>query len=308
MQFLVSHASTSGDSSMMIEEEAPGFNLAKDKLKFSEGLEDDAMEPEMTESDGPKRNHSKDCLTFCRKLSGIMLSQLSSKFNVCSEIIRLNAKAIGSLLRLLDLEEVEPIELEKLQTDILYQSWTQFKDLMTYRKNKKICIVKQEYWDLIFDKSVAIEEYQKIFAKIIGSEEKTYASRLLKDTNFCVILSRMLYASNKLMALISILKDSTEKGASLRDLSTIDNFVILMLYPQHFKHYNHRGGKFALECCDKCKICGSKTVPKDFLLLLNDSRRRSEQLICELNGILDGFYSNHIGAVTSLMDIAVNNF
>jgi len=284
---------------MLIEDTPSGFASKTPDLKLSEG----------SDPDDSKKNHSKDCLTFSRKLSGIVLAQLTSNtHNIYLEIIRLNSNALVSLLRLLDLEEVEAGELDKLQIEVILQTWTRFKDLMTYRKNKKICIVKQEYWDLVFDRTVITEEFQKLFAKIIESSGMSSLAIILKNEAFNSIFSRLLYAANKLMALIAILNDNTQRGLRLRDLETAENFLVLILFPQFFRNYNHRGGKFALECCDKCKICCSKAVPKDFSDLLRDARQQTAQIVTEVKKTVLQFESNYIGSAAILTELAVNYF
>lgn len=252
--------------------------------------------------------HTKDCLKFCRKLSNVVLSQLNTKSKLIQGVLRLNAEALATLVPLLDLKPVDVSELEYFQFQALLRLWRDFKEVLSYHKNKKICVVKQEYWDLIFDKATCTAAYQKIFCGL-SDGTKSFAMRsLVKDSIFSSILARLLYSSSKVIALILALRDSSERGLGIRRLSTIDNFIIMMMHPSYISFYNHRAGKFALECCNKCKVCCSKKIPDGFLDILQNSRLQVKEMIANLTHILENSGSNEIGAVASILELAVNNF
>ena len=253
-------------------------------------------------------DHKKDCLKFCRSLSYIVIRHLIEKSKFIQRILRLNAEALETLIPLLDLTTVSLDELEYLQSQALLKLWSDFKELLSYHKNKKICVVKQEYWDLVFDKKTCVEACQKIFCGLKETTKSSAIKILLEDETFSTILARLLYCTSKIIALIATLRDSSERGMSIRNLETVDNFIILMIYPSYFGLYNHRAGKFALECCDKCKICCGKKVPRDFLNSLGSSRILIKQLINSLTQIIEKCSSNDSGAFTRILELAINNF
>lgn len=265
-------------------------------------------QPLETKSSEEKKDHSKHCLTFCRKISGIMISLLTNKSLLVEEIIRINSEALTTLPPLLDLPQINVADLEDLQTQVLSKIWNEFKDLMTYRKNKKICVVKQSYWDLVFNKTVFGETCHKLFEQVIESTKNPSIQILLRDQIFRTLLIRLLFCSNKIMVLLSILKDTSERGMDIRKITTLDNFIVLVIFPDHFRNYNHRGGKFALECCDKCKICCSKKVPPGFSALLRESRNQTEAIISKIQVFLDGYKFKELASVVGLMELAVNCF
>lgn len=251
-------------------------------------------------------NRKRDCLKFCRGLSYIVLRHLIEKSKFIQRLVRLNAEALETLIPLLDLASVSIYELEILQFQVLLQIWSDFKELLSYRRNKKICLVTQEYWDLVFDKTTCVDACQKIFCSFKETTKSSAMEMLLKDEAFTTILAKLLYCTSKIFALIATLKDNSERGMDIRNLETIDNFIVLMIYPNYFGLYNHRAGKFASECCNKCKICCGKKVPWDFQNILGGSRIRTRQLIKELTDIIENYSSNDSGAFASILELAIN--
>ena len=120
--------------------------------------------------------------------------------------------------------------------------------MLSHYKNKKICIVKSEHWDLVFDKTTCIGTFQKVFKALNCSMNSSAIRTLVEDRAFSAILSRLLYSSSKIIALTLILKDPSENGLNIRKMKLIDNFITMMIYPEYIGMYNDRAGKFALEC------------------------------------------------------------
>ena len=283
-----------------------------ENLFVNSGKIDDPSVAELIDIEIPsaKRttDHKKDGLKFARSLSTIVIRHLVEKSGFIQRILRLNAEALETLIPLLNLTSVSIDELDFLQSQALLKLWSDFKELLSYHKNKKICVVKQEYWDLVFDKKTCVEVCQKIFCGFKETTKSFAIKMLLEDETFSTILARLLYCTSKIIALIATLRDSSERGMSIRNLETVDNFIILMIYPSYFGLYNHRAGKFALECCDKCKICCGKKVPRDFLNSLGSSRILIKQLINSLTQIIEKCSPNDSGAFTRILELAINNF
>ena len=255
-----------------------------------------------------QETHSKGCLTFCRKFSGLVINHLKAMSDLVESILKFNAEVMISLLYFLDFEKVDTSHLIELQAGCLMMIWRLFKENVTYSKNKKICIVKQEYWDIIFEKTTCNENFKKIIEEMKGSCKEPTLKSLLGDATFCSLLAQMLYYTNKLIALILLLTDSTKKAAIVRALPTLNNFIVLIVFPQHFRFYNHRGGKFALECCGKCKICRSKTLPKDFLVVLEGARRQTMMALSLAHKFVEEYRFNKFSSIFNLIDLAYRVF
>jgi len=265
------------------------------------------------ESDFPKQieslkdNHSKDCLKFCRKVSTRALEDLTIRTDLVKEVTKFNSELLKHFLNSLGFKEIDGFEvLENLQVECLLKLWSQFKDAMSYSKNKKICIVKFEHWGLIFDKKISIAQLKEIVAKKADSCEDPQLHPILKDETFSEILARMLFCSNNILTLTSILRDTSPKGEALRKMDTIGNFLLLALYPQYFSFYNHRSGKFALECCGKCKICHSKTIPSNFLKDLARARQEMEFSLSRINKLFNLYGTKNFASI--LMEFTYNQF
>lgn len=258
-----------------------------------------------TESPQNQEIHSKDCLKFCRKISTLVMNHLKVRSDLIVDILRFNAEVINCLLYLFDIENVDLNHLIDIQAECLLDIWDRFKEHMSYSKNKKICIVKQEYWDLIFEKTACIEELKKTFDEINETLKSLAGGKktLLDDNNFCNLLAPMLYCTNKLITLIVLTMDSSERAFTVRSLATFDNFEVLIIFPQLFKHYNHRRGKFARECCRKCKICGSRTLPTNFLETLKESRHQTMQILSYVKKLVEEYDFSSFTTLVNLLDV-----
>lgn len=263
---------------------------------------------EAEKDENPKDNHSKDCLKFCRKVARFVPEQLLLKKELIREIINLNATVLASFLNPLDLRVVDSSRLEDIQIEILLKLWTSFKAVLSYKKNKKICIVKQEYWDLIFEKKTATNVLKDHIEEFSKTWKDLEVRNLLKSAAFSEILSRMLFCTNKTIILTLILRDASSKALYIRNLRTIDSFLLMVIYPGFFQYYNNRSGKFAVECCGKCKICRSKAVPMDFLEQLGYARLQVELVMSQINKIFTAYAYDLSGAMTHLMELSFNNF
>jgi hypothetical protein len=270
------------DTNMMIEEtpnlETHSTTANEESLFEVPPINSDA-------SDSQEDNRSKDGLKFCRKLSTLMLEVLKAPNDVFHQIMTFSSQVLLSLLSPLNLHGVSSSQIRELQYECLERLWAEFKELLSYSKNKKICIVKQEYWNMIFDKKGCTTQLKQIFETLSKIWKTPAAKLVLSDTVFCELFAHVLFYSNKLAVTVLILKDSSDKGNFLRNLKTIDNFFMMVLLPDLMQFYNHRRGKFALECCRKCKICKSKQIPSDFLIILNDSRTKIESVVSIINQI-----------------------
>lgn len=252
-------------------------------------------------------DHSKDCLKFCRKISRVLIKIIKPRESPAKELIEYNSMIMHCILGFLDIKDIEKQLLDELQYDCLLEAWTRFKDFMSYSKNKKICIVKSEHWNLIFAKKPSMEYFKTIVKELAQRyDNQIVVATILRDPIFLETFTRMLYSANYMLTFVCIMKDNSPRGIDLRNLQTLNNFIVLMLQPELFPYYNNKRGKFALECCGKCKVCCSRELPKDFLQLLNEARRQSEILRWHILQIMEAH--QNIGYAESVMEFAYSQF
>jgi hypothetical protein len=270
------------------------FNNFFDSKEIKE--ENDFSHVKTDEDESVKVNHSKDCLKFCRRISALAMELFNNKTGIVAEVVGFNSELLKGFLCTLGWSDKDNCfqALDNLQTECLLRLWLKFKEIMSYSKNKKICIVKPEHWNLIFDKKYSVDTIKKILKEMSESHENLQMRKMLRDETFSEILAKMLFCSNNILIMISILRDSSPKGDSLRTLETLGNFMLLIHYPQYFPYYNHRSGKFAGECCGKCKVCYNKTVPRDFLTLLDCARNQTELSLTQIHDFLGQYRDKKI--------------
>lgn len=58
---------------------------------------------EMTNTDIYKRNYSKDCLKFCRKMTNLVVEQIATQTELVQSVLKFNSEVLSKLLRLLSL-------------------------------------------------------------------------------------------------------------------------------------------------------------------------------------------------------------
>lgn len=255
-----------------------------------------------------KDNHSKDCLKFCRRIASVALGQLSTPSENTKAMIGLNSGIISTLINNLGLNTLETIQINSLQTNCLRQFWQEAKDIFSYSTNKKICIVKQEYWNMIFDKVTSVKHFEEICRTLSMKYNDENVRAVLQVPAFVEIFARLLFGVNKMMILCTILREKTLHAEFLQKLETFDNFVLLALLPEYFQFYNHRSGKFALECCGKCKVCKSKMLPRDFLNSLKAARQQVETIVSRITQLCRLYRYDEFQLAVLLMEFAYSNF
>lgn len=216
--------------------------------------------------------YSKECLKFGRRISKLMLRHLSNYSAFSQHFLDMSAQVTNTIRGAFALKEAAKKDLIRDQYLILRSIWKEFRDCLSYHTNKKICIVKPEYWNIVFNRKNfivcakrAIESLQKDFLLNSPYEE----ARILD------CMCEVLFGVNQLMTLTFILADTSDDGGKhMRGLDNIENLLVMIVDAGLFEFYNHRSGKFARECCGRCKICGSRAVPWNFLSLLQAARKK----------------------------------
>ena len=217
-------------------------------------------------------NHSKDSLKFSRRISKIMVKHLKSLDTSICGFLGVSAKVVNTVVTALSLDEIDSKILIQDQAFILRLIWSKFKDRLSYKKNNKICVVKSEYWENVF----SLKTFTVHAKEAITELKESHTKQVLVRNEFILnCFCEILFSLSRLMVLALVLKDNTEEGGRfLRDIETIDQLLVLVMNPGLYECYNHRSGKFALECCGKCKVCRSKAIPSNFEALLNEARAK----------------------------------
>lgn len=221
--------------------------------------------------------HSKDCLKFSRRAVKMMNKHLAAQSSFVTSFMGASAKIFNVILTAFALKEVPTAALIKSQVAVLSQIWEEFKSCLSYHKNKKICIVKAEYWNKVFCKKT----FAGLAKQMITNLHDTQIRKLLMENEAILnCFSEILFSVNQLMTLTLILKDSSEKGGQfMRKIETLDNLLVLITNSDLFEFYNHRSGKFAKECCGRCKVCRSRSIPAEFTSVLLEARTKISTLV-----------------------------
>ena len=250
--------------------------MRKENIPHPEGIHEVKLEAEMEEEEFEKTNHSKEFLKFSRKLANLVSDHLQKKTDVLIKILEFSARITEYFFLLFGMSHPNLSELVSLQVYCLERQWNNFKEIISYSKNKKICIVKSDDWNKLYDKTVFAEAI-KLVLEESDAEFHTINPKLMAKLEAVLVpFTRVLFYANLIFSFTMIMKDSSIKGEYLRNLKTIENFLVMMVSPDLYKNYNHRSGKFALECCGKCKVCRSKNVAPSFTLQLERGRAKSE--------------------------------
>ncbi len=228
-----------------------------------------------------KKSHSKDSLKFSRKIAKLLVENLASatEESVVSVFLRASSKIMNSIHTAFDEKaQVMPTEdLIQSEVSILQQIWKEFRDCLSYKKNNKICLVKPEHWNRIFNRKTFADQAIKACQLM-----KNDPSIKLLLNNECLLkcFCDILFVVNLLMVFTLVIKDGSPKGGKfIKEIETADNLIVLMTNPDLFQYYNHRSGKFASECCGACKICRSKGIPVGFKSILENTRVKTSMLI-----------------------------
>eukprot|EP00331_Platyophrya_macrostoma_P000456 CAMPEP_0176405836 /NCGR_PEP_ID=MMETSP0127-20121128/555_1 /TAXON_ID=938130 /ORGANISM="Platyophrya macrostoma, Strain WH" /LENGTH=301 /DNA_ID=CAMNT_0017784931 /DNA_START=70 /DNA_END=975 /DNA_ORIENTATION=- len=256
-------------------------NLKIQTLKSSElELENiDSQEAKAKEEDDSERtNCSKEFLKFSRKLAKMVMQHLQKKTGLLINMLTFSAQTLEYLFVLYGATRPLLTDIMSLQIYCLERLWNNFKEMISYSKNKKICIVKSDDWNKIYDRATFAEAVKEILAESEGNFLSVNPKLISQLEQLSEPFSKLLFYSNLLFSFTLIMKDSSTKGIFLRSLRAIDNFLVMIVSPELYKNYNHRSGKFAMECCGKCKVCRSRNVSPSFPLQLERGRTKSDLL------------------------------
>lgn len=253
--------------------------------------------------------HSKDSLKFCRRLTNLVEQELLIQTELVQRMLGFNTEILESFLKFLGINiQLEPSQLTSLQYDCLLSLWAKFRDVLSYSKNKKICIVNEKHWNHMFEKKTFTEEAIQVLSELAKKKQHESLRVPLNDVTFCEIFSRILFSTNKMLVIVSVLKDNSPRGKFIRQLETVENFVIMIMMPELMKYYNHRRGKFAVECCGKCKVRCSKTVASGFGNWLEEARQKKYEIVTKVDQIFSLYDQWKPMLIFHLMEFAFDQF
>lgn len=221
--------------------------------------------------------HSRDSLKFGRKLIKLMKKHLKSSSSFVSKYLKVSGEIITSIIVMMGYPEPIIEDVVHLQRQMLQKSWEQFKNCLSYHRNKKICVVKSEYWNVMFCSKTFVD----LALQAPPSTKESYlVDFIFKNEGLSRAFCQILFLINKLIVLSLVLKDDTDKGGRfLRSINTCENLIVLAVEPRLYESYNQRSGKFANECCGKCKVCKSKAIPSNIDGLLREARLNANFLV-----------------------------
>eukprot|EP00331_Platyophrya_macrostoma_P012045 CAMPEP_0176416214 /NCGR_PEP_ID=MMETSP0127-20121128/6225_1 /TAXON_ID=938130 /ORGANISM="Platyophrya macrostoma, Strain WH" /LENGTH=229 /DNA_ID=CAMNT_0017796271 /DNA_START=122 /DNA_END=811 /DNA_ORIENTATION=- len=197
--------------------------------------------------------------------------------------LKVSSRVINSLLSTVygseGSDKVRIEHLVKFQAIILQKVWENFKNCLSYHTNKKICLMKSDYWDVVFSQKTFRHHAKSHMAEtalLINPSLALITENEVMSTSFCDVL----FSMNKLMTISYIMKDETlEGGLFFKELPILESLIVLIVEPALFDYYNQSSGKFANECCGKCKICCSKNIPESLNEQLEDARKKANVIV-----------------------------
>lgn len=243
----------------------------------SKSFEENFSANNQDDSNKASKSHGKESLKFSRRLVKVLSKHLSNKSAFASSFLQCSAKVINSILAAFAVPQREISWLVEDQSTLLQFVWKELKDCLSYHKNKKICIVKPEYWNNVFCRKTFSSH---IKASLQYIQDSGLRKLLAEEEGIFRCFCDILFSMNQLMTITYVLRDNTTDGGKfLRELGTIENLLLLVINSGLFEFYNHSSAKFAPECCGKCKICRSKIVPWNMSTILKDTREKLKVLL-----------------------------
>ena len=226
---------------------------------------------------GHSLSFRKNSLKFCRRLSKSMIILLhntdnelhNSVFRVFSQMVKTQACSQRVLIRSTSL-------FGEMHRAILTKIWSRYRNVFSNYKNNKICLVTFNEWQQVF----SIEGFCKEFNSTSTCVKLIKEAVDFKDQNdadaFTDFYRRLLFTLSKLLANMVFYREMMNDHEFTQRTSNAEDFALMINSPRIYKHYNHSKGKFALECCNRCKICRSGSLPSNFTEQLTEARKKME--------------------------------
>lgn len=214
-----------------------------------------------------KKNSSKDSLKFCRRLARGFLPFLkngedpviSNFLDFASDMLATQAIRLGSSV-------THNEGTNNLILSIIQDVWGDFSKQLSCTINKKISKVTKDSWNVIFT--------HKGFWKCIADQDITLRKQLekllqVKDSQiieaFEFFFKKIVFLTNRGIVSTWLLLYKTCDVTFRKNIDTLDNYIVLTMFPDLYELYNHKRGVFVDNCCGSCKVCQSRAITSSAL-------------------------------------------
>lgn len=221
----------------------------------------------------------KACLKFCRRISKRVL-EIIDDYEFSQIIFNFVDDVAKKYIHTMNIRGFDSKGLSMSSKAAFKKVWVSFKEQLASSKNKKICLVTHCEWSSVF----SLEG----FRKQVKEQTQDYKD-ILKHIQFqdqidaevvVDIYVRLQFVMNKIVvnATIILIEMCLSGPRSDSRAHYLNDCLLMMNFPYFYGHYNHTKGKFAIECCNRCKICRSTLLPRDFLERLEKARYKTKEL------------------------------
>lgn len=230
----------------------------------------------------PKSTSKKGSLKFCRRLCKSIVPLLEREaFSM--RIFAYFGTLMSNFLGHLDAKLMNRDRFNAVSRLIFHRIWKKHRELLACTHNNKICLVTPNEWDSFFGS----DGFESALSKDSQGEQEIlhlieFRHELDKQV-FKILFAKALFILNVVFINTIIFCEMNKDEKFLKSVPNYEAFAMMVNEPWLCKHFNHAKEKFALECCNKCKICRSGAIPPDFLFRLQKAREK-------LNGV-QNFYA-----------------
>lgn len=217
----------------------------------------------------------KESLKFCRSLCKFIISLLGRE-SFSNKIFSYFEALMSNFLSHLDGIYKNKERFIAASKMVFYKIWKKHRQLLACTHNHKICLVTQAEWDSFFSNAGFANEiteasggHQEVLEYVLFKEE--ISSEIFKN-----LFNKTLFILNTVFVNTIIYCELVKDEKFITRVPTYETFALMVAEPWLCKHYNHAKEKFALECCNKCKICRSGLIPPNFLEKLQEARGKHQ--------------------------------
>lgn len=239
-----------------------------------------SFDPTTTEciSEGSKNSSitsRKSCLRFCRKL--MRFTQTFQKSEDFERILKFAFSIIEGLLLNLKFYKYNQHLLMQIQREIHQNFWKALKQ-KTGSANPKLCLITSDEWNTLFSYagfSQQIHFFTESYTKFSSAVEFESSIDLELFVSF---FTKNQFIVHMIVINTLISQEMYPLYEYLKATDVLDNCMLMANFSNLYLYYNHSKGKFAQECCGKCKVCRSTMLPKDFKHQLEDARYQIKEI------------------------------
>lgn len=209
----------------------------------------------------------KFCRRLCKEVSKLI--NTPSFTNPLSKLVcQLSMLINGKTQYQQDLSQLE----EKSKLGFL-MTWDKFHSMLSSAQNNRICLVTYSEWNAImtlkgFDQEICFDSVEiKEILMTAGFADEIAKEMLVR------FFTKLMYKVNQIYSYVVLFEKILKDFTFCQKIINLKDFLTMAFDPSLYSNYNHHRGKFATECCQKCKVCRSATVPEDFTDRLTKARK-----------------------------------